>query len=353
MRLFEHPVYRASLERVLTDVNLDFLKDASVMVTGATGMVGSCLIDALALWNTAQNTPCRIMALSRSEDRAKERFSCIWKEPTFSFLAQDIAEPVREFGEVSYIFHGASNADPVQYALHPTDTFFSNILGTKNLLDYGLNHGAKRLLLISSGEIYGHPSSMETSFSEDYCGPLDLTNPRSCYPEGKRAAEVLCQIYRQEFDANVVIARPCHLFGPTMTARDSRAVSEFLRAAVSGSPIKLKSTGQVERSHCYIVDAIKALLTILKLGESGQAYNIASPGCQATIRCFAETTAEVAGSQVVISTPTSLEARGYSTVKRTILDCQKLQNIGWESHYTLKEGIQETLQILSELDRAK
>lgn len=349
MRLFEHPLYRASLERVLDDVNLDFLKGASVLVTGATGMVGSCLIDVLALWNATHDHSCRLIALSRGEDTAKERFSHLWTESTFSFIPQDVSLPIKEMGEVTYILHGASNADPVQLALHPANTLFSNIFGTKNLLDYGLLHGMKRFLLVSSGEVYGHPFSLESGFPEDYCGPLDLGSPRTCYPEGKRAAEVLCQSYRQEYDADIVIARPCHLFGPTMTNRDSRAVSEFLRDAAAGRPITIKSTGQLERSHCYIVDAIQALLMILQLGESGHAYNIAVPECQATILHFAETAAEIAGSSVIMTAPTPIETRGYSSVRRMVLDCRKLENLGWKSHYALKDGVQETIQILSEL----
>lgn len=347
MNIFEHPLYCASLERVLKDVNLDFLKDESVLVTGATGMVGSCLVDVLALWNSNQDHPCHIKALSRNEDTAKARFSYLWTNKTFSFISQDISAPMQEIGKISYILHGASNADPVQLALHPADTLFSNILGTRNLLDYGLRHSMKRLLLISSGEVYGHPNSMETGFPEEYCGPLDLGNPRTCYPEGKRAAEVLCQNYRQEFGVDIVIARPCHLFGPTMTNQDSRAASEFLRSAALGHPITLKSDGRLERSHCYIVDAIQAMLLILRSGESGQAYNIASPGCQATIRHFAETAAEIGGSQVTVTTPTSTETKGYSSVRRMVLDCRKLENLGWKSYYALKDGIQETLQILS------
>jgi len=345
MQLLKSEIYRSSLERLCAGHNLDFLQGQTVLISGASGMLGSCLVDLLSVWNQKQNPPCRIMALSRNLEAAKQRFTLIWDENFFSFCEQDVCDrPDNLPKHVDYIIHAASNADPVSMAKYPVDTLMANVLGTKNLLDYGLSHGMKRFLYVSSGEVYGYSDG--TDFTEEYCGPLDLFSPRSCYPEGKRAAEVLCQSYVAQHGADVVIARPCHLFGPTMTARDSRAVSEFLRKAAAGEDIQLKSAGTLERSHCYVVDAAKALLFILSAGERGQAYNIADRRYQMTIRSFAERVAEAGECSVVYTEPSRLEARGYSCANRMVLDATRTEALGWRPDTLDTDTIRETVDIL-------
>lgn len=233
-------------------------------------------------------------------------------------------------------------------AKYPADTLLANVLGTKNLLEYGLAQGMERFLFVSSGEAYGQPDENQDDFVEGYCGPLDLTSPRSCYPEGKRAAEVLCQSYRSQFGADVVIVRPCHLFGPTMSRSDSRAVAEFLWAAAEGRDIVLKSDGLKERSHCYVADAVQGLLAALEKGESGQAYNIADRRYQMTIRAFAEQAAEAGGCRVVFDLPSDMESRGYSRVSRQVLDAGKLEGLGWKPGYSIENGVAEAIRILRE-----
>lgn len=345
MNLLDSKIYRSSLERLCAEADLDFLQGKTVLVSGASGMLGSCLVDLLSIWNECRSIPCRIAALSRNLDAAKERFGLVWDMEWFSFYAQDVCAPLGSLPEhIDYIIHAASNADPVSMAKYPVDTLMANVLGTKNLLDYGMAHGMKRFLFVSSGEVYGQPNQSMDDFTEDYCGPLDLSSPRSCYPEGKRAAEVLCQSYISQYGVDAVIARPCHLFGPTMTARDSRATSEFLRKAVAGEDIELKSAGTLERSHCYVVDAVAALLLILGRGACGQAYNIADRRYQMTIREFAERAAAVGGCRVVYQRPSETERAGYSKANRMVLADSSLDHLGrW--HGT-SHGIEETSAIL-------
>lgn len=345
MNLLDSRLYRSSLERMCMGADLDFLRGKTVLITGASGMLGSCLVDMLSIWNKRQVAPCRIAALSRNLDAAKQRFGPMWAQEWFSFHAQDVCAPLSDLPEhVDYIIHAASNADPVNMAKHPVDIFMANVLGSKNLLDYGMAHRMRRFLFVSSGEVYGQPNDNMDDFTEKYCGPLDLSSPRSCYPEGKRAAEVLCQSYISQHGVDVVIVRPCHLFGPTMTAWDSRAVSEFLRKAATGEDIELKSPGLLERSHCYVLDAAAALLLILDRGICGQAYNIADRRYQMTIRKFAEHAAEAGQCNVVYIQPSQLEAKGYSRVSRMVID-----DGGWDylgRQYSTPYAIEETIAIL-------
>lgn len=350
MDLLDSRVYRSSLERVCSGLDLSFLQGKALLITGASGMLGSCLADLLSVWNEHQAAPCRIAAVSRDPEAAKVRFRQVWTKSWFSFHAQDVCAPLGGMPETAdYIIHAASNADPVNMAKYPADTLMANVLGTRNLLDYGRAHGMERFLFVSSGEVYGQPSENMDGFTEDYCGPLDLSSPRSCYPEGKRAAEVLCQSCISQFGVDAAIVRPCHLFGPTMTRKDSRAVSEFLRSAAGGRNIVMKSAGLPERSHCYVVDAAGALLLVLRRGKCGEAYNIADRQCQMTIREFAQRTAGAGGCRVVFEAPNALEQAGYSKAARMVLDPSKLEALGWRAGGDISAGLRETIDTLREV----
>ena len=350
MNLIESKLYQSALGKV----NCDGLAGKTVLVTGATGMIGSCLVDALALWNRTQQTPCRIVAMSRREEAAKKRFSYCWDEPYFQYIEQDVCDTPKDWPEkLDYVIHAASNADPANFAKAPVDTLLANVTGTDNLLKHGLRCGMKRFLYVSSGEMYGQPDAQQNDFVENYCGPVDHSVPRACYPAGKRAAEVLCQSYISQYGADAVIVRPCHIFGPTMTAGDSRAVSEFLRNAVAGKDIGMKSAGLVERSHCYVVDAVSAIVKVLLDGICGQAYNIADPLYQMTIRDFAMMAAEAGGCQVVFENPSDLELKGYSKVSRSVLSAAKLRALGWQGQQEQDLAITQTVRILREMNEVK
>ena len=354
MKLIKSQAYQNMLSQIIeiSEPKLSILKGKTIIITGATGMLGSCIVDTLVLWNRKQSVPAQIVTVSRREVSAQRRFDYCWNESFFSFIEQDICKEICGFPEqVDYIIHAASNGDPVNFSQNPTETLLANILGSHFLLNYGKDHGLKRFLYISSGEIYGNPNENMEAFSEDYCGPIDFSSSRTCYPEGKRAAEVLCQCYLHQYHLDSVIVRPCHLFGPTMTRQDSRAVSQFLWNAVNGENIVLKSSGEIERSHCYIADAVNAVFWVLKDGISGKAYNVADPKYQMTIREFAEKSAEYGNSKVVFENPSAIEMDGYSQRKRAVLNTSLLENLGWIPQKRSTSAILETIKILKEAKR--
>lgn len=346
MELMNSERYISALKKV----NCEGLAGKTVVITGGTGMIGSCLVDALAVFNRESASPCQIVVTGRRLEAAQKRFGYCWSEPWFTFLQQDVCDEAVDWPQqVDYVIHAASNADPVNFAKAPVDTLLANVLGTDRLLKAGMERGMTRFLYVSSGEMYGQPDEAQSDFVENYCGPIDHSSPRACYPAGKRSAEVLCQCYGAQYGVDCVIVRPCHVFGPTMTGGDSRAVSEFLRNAASGKDIGMKSAGLVERSHCYVVDAADAIFRVLLKGEPGGAYNIADPACKMTIRDFAFACAQAGGTQVVFENPSDLELKGYCRISRQVLNSEKLQSLGWIGQKQGSDAISETVAILKEI----
>lgn len=339
-----HPIYVSDLSRELDGLSgLDALRDSAIMITGATGMVGAAVTDLLGLANDKLGLNLHILALCRNVERAKARFahlSCV--EP----LACDLTKPLSDLPRADYILHAASNAHPMAFSADPVGTMQSNILGTMNLLSHLAATGGRRLLFVSTGEIYGENPAVKDGFSEDSFGRIDSMNPRSCYPESKRAAETMCASYVRQFGADAVVARLCYIYGPTIAPDNSRADAQFLRKAMAGENIVMKSEGLQMRSYCYVADAAAALLTILLRGECGQAYNVANRNSEHSIREYAYTLAELAGVEVVFDLPPEAERAGYSTVTRAIQNPAKLEALGWRATTVLKEGLKHTLEIL-------
>lgn len=338
--------YKASLRSLFP--RLPEKRSASLLITGATGLIGSCLADALLLSNEENHTSYSLILTGRSEERLRERFSWAEKENT-RYLAQDINEPVTADVKPDFIIHAASNADPVAYALYPAQTLLTNIYGTKNMLDLAVKTGA-RLLLTSTFEVYGKIEDNDV-YSENMSGVLDLTAIRSCYPESKRSAELLLRCYVQQYGVSAVIARLSSIYGPTMLKNDSKAHVQFIRNGLAGENIVLKSEGKPRRTYTYVIDAVAGLLHILMDGVPGEAYNVSNEKSVASIAEVAGTVARLCGTKVVFDLPDAVEARGFSKPQNCILDNAKLRALGFSGKYTLEEGLGETIGILRESNR--
>lgn len=331
-------------------IDLNDLYGKTVMISGATGMVGTFLIDALMLENTNKNAGIKIIALGRSIKKANERFPDYIGSEYFSFFVCDITKSCEiDVKTVDYIIHAASTTHPIAYATMPVETITSNILGALNLFEFGRNHGLKRFVFLSSVEVYGENRGDVDEFSEDYCGYIDSNSLRAGYPEVKRVCESLCQAYRKQYGINALIVRFPRLFGPTMLMSDTKASSQFLKNGINGEDIVLKSRGLQYFSYLYVSDAVSALLAIMVNGRDGEAYNVASHSCNTTLRDFAFYVAECSGTKVVFQLPSETESAGYSKASKAILDGNKLSNeIGWTAKNDIQKAISKTLKILHE-----
>mgnify|MGYP004500092911 CR=1 FL=1 len=321
------------------DLPWEKLSGCNILITGATGLIGSCLVEILM---SRPDKDYQIYASGRNEERARRKFVEFADDPAFHFFKYDVMKPLDSDIDFQYIIHAASNASPNFFVNKPVEVIKSNINGISNLLDYGLQYALKRILFVSTGEVYGEGDGR--LFTEDYSGYVDCTKPRSCYPSSKRAAETLCVAYGAEYGVDTVIARPSHTYGPGFTESDNRVYAQFIRNVLADEDIVMKSTGSQFRSWCYVVDCASALLYILLKGNSGQAYNIADETSNISIRELAEMIAEIGGKKVVIDLPTDAEKAGFNVVSKSIFSTKKLRSLGWSVKGTMRDKMLNTIQ---------
>lgn len=310
----------------------------NVLVTGATGLIGGCLTDILM---RAPVSGINVYAAGRDEARARKRFADYEANPSFHFLPLDVTSPLQGNIPYHYIIHAASNGSPAAFAHTPVEIVKANVYGVAHLMEYGLAHQMRRMLYVSSGEVYGEGDGRV--FTENYSGYVDCTKARSCYPSSKRAAETLCASYVAEYGADVVIARPSHTYGPHFTETDNRVYAQFIRNVLQDEDIVMKSEGRQFRSWCYVVDCATALLYILLKGTSGEAYNIADNASNVSIRKLAELVADIGGRKVVVQLDDPEAEAQRSPVSRAVFDTSKLQALGWSIGGTLREKMAATI----------
>ena len=334
--------YNADILQIFQqDLPWERLSGTNILVTGATGLIGGCLVEALMM-NPKRDY--QVYASGRNEERARLRFKTFADDSAFHFVKYDVMQPLVCDVNFDYIIHAASNASPNFFAQKPVEVIKSNIDGVSHLMDYGLSHGMKRFLYVSSGEVYGEGDGRV--FTENYSSYVNCATPRACYPSSKRAAETLCVAYAAEYGADVVIARPCHTYGPHFTEQDNRVYAQFIRNVLRGEDIVMKSTGEQFRSWCYVVDCVSALLHILLKGESCEAYNIADSASNISIRELAETIAKIGNRQVVIDVPDRDEKKGFNVVTKSVFSTEKLESLGWKALSGMIIGLNHTIQEL-------
>ena len=340
--MIRNRIYREALERVVPEVAIG---DGRVLVTGASGLIGSCIIDLLMLSND-YGRQFDVYALGRSKEKLFARFKEYKEHESFHIIERNISQPLDNDVSYDYIIHGASNADPRNYALYPVETMLTNLEGAKNILDYCKAHRETRVLLMSTFEVYGNAG--KDVYAETDCGIVDINKIRSCYPESKRCMEILTRCYVEEYGVHAVIGRLCSIYGPTMAKDDSKAHAQFLRNGLNGENIVLKSKGEQRRTYCYVIDAVTGLLCVLAKGETGEAYNIANEHAVVSIADVAQTVANIVGTEVVSDLPDDVEKKGFSAPQNCILNNDRLKALGWSGKYDLHTGIKETIAIFKQ-----
>lgn len=335
----QHPFYKEDLQNILSVKGIDSLRNKSILITGATGLIGVHLIDALMLMGDVT-----VYAVGRNKERAKERLGEYFECANFVFIEQDVCDPFPYNINVDFIVPCASNTHPLAYSQYPIETIMINVKGAEHALELATMTGAT-VLYPSTVEIYGNARDNDV-FTENYTGLLNLANSRSCYTESKRVAEAMCQSYIAEKGLSVKIVRLSRIFGPTMLMGDSKASSQFIKKALSGEDIVLKSLGEQYFSYTYVTDAVAAMLHVLINGSVGIPYNISNAKCNVHLKEFAQICAEAVGKEVIFDLPTEMEQKGFSVATQAILSNEALCQNGFIPQYDIRCAISRTLNIL-------
>ncbi len=346
MQIWQHPLYLEDCKNVASlPLPWDLLQNKSIIISGATGLLGSFLVDVLSYRNQHCDMNCKIIVLCRNAERAIARFGI---NEHIKIKACNVADSLPDgINECNgYIVHLASNTHPVAYAQEPISTITTNIYGTKNLLDWAVKLQSKRFVLASSVEIYGQNRNDVEFFDENYCGYINSNTLRADYTESKRCSEALCQAYLKEHGVDFVIPRLSRCYGPTLLKTDTKAMSQFLFKAVRGENIVLKSQGLQYFSYTYCADAVSGILTAMLKGQNAEAYNIANVKSDIMLKDLAAIIAKAANTEVVFELPGELERAGFSTAQKARLNGDKTAALGWEMRYDIKQGVERTLTIL-------
>lgn len=337
--LFKNEEYVNSLYKCIPWLDK---REGNILITGATGLIGTYIIDLLIYTNKINESKFNIFALGRNREKIVNLFG-----NDVIPIIQDIVEPIKDVNEYDYIIHCASNADPKSYASNPVETMLINLIGCRNILDYCKKHKSARLLLTSTFEVYGHLDGV-ISYSEDMSGIIDQTILRNGYPESKRSCELLLRSYVEEYGISAVIARLPSVYGPTMKKNDSKAHAQFINNALHNKNIVLKSNGEQKRTYCYVADVVSAIFAILFRGKDGDVYNISNENSIASIYDVAKTCSLIAGTDIIFDLPNDIEKKGYSQKMDCVLDNTKILELGWRPQYSLLNGLQQTIKCLKE-----
>lgn len=324
---------------------LSKLYNKTVLITGASGMIGSYFVYTLMKLNEEHNANIKIVPLVRNLDKLHNQ---ITTNKYVNPIVQDVTQKIEYNGEIDYIIHAASPASPKIMKEKPVETNFANTIGTANTLLLAKDKNVDCYLFISSREIYGQPLNNQEYFTEDSFGFIDQLVPRNAYAEGKKAAENMCVGFKKEYGLNTKIARLAHTYGPGMSIYDGRVQADFLNNLVNDEDIVLNSDGSSIRTYNYISDAVSAMFKII-LESKEMVYNISDEQNEVSIKELAEIMADIPEKKLKLKFNIKDEDKdqGYAPFKFGILSSEKIKKeLNWNAKYSVKEGFKRTYEFL-------
>ena len=335
----ENGIVRDDLDYIssVSFINWDIFRNSTFLITGGTGLIGSTIVNALVYANQKYDLRLTINLIVRDADKSHKMFVEQEKICSINYIIGNV-ESISEIPEcVDYIIHGASPTSSRYFLENAVETISTSVLGTMALLRIAKENKIKGLIYLSSMEIYGTPQ-YDTTIDEAHLAILDLSNPRSSYPVSKCLSESLCVAYAHEYKLPIIIARLTQTFGPGVKYNDQRVFAEFARCAIEDKDIILATKGETARNYLYTADAVTALLLLLQKGMTGNSYNIANAETYCTIKQMADFVAMNFGHGIGVKIDESkCFNRGFAPVLHMNLDTRKLQSLGWNAAYSLRD----------------
>lgn len=319
-------------------LNLESLAGRAVLITGATGLIGKKLIHTLVSSNNLNLLikPIKIIALVRSLEKAQR----VLKED-YDFIecvVGDVEKRISISEQVDYIIHAASQTSSKAFIEQPISTINTAIIGTTNILELAREKEVKKVVYLSTMEVYGSPSTDE-KINEKHGTNIDQMLVRSCYPESKRVCENLCVAYMKEYDVPINVVRLTQTFGRGVDYNDGRVFAEFARCVIEKRDIVLHTKGETRRNYLYTQDAVNAILTVLIRGKNGEAYNAANEDTYCSIYDMAQMVAKrCAHGEIKVRIEIEDESKyGFAPMLKMNLDATKLKSLGWEAAVGLED----------------
>lgn len=325
-----------------SSVNWRLYQGRTVLVTGATGRLGRYILETLVDVDLRYNLNMRIIGLARSEEKTKYVFGSTLELPNVSFLYQDINTVIDYNGSIDFIFHTAGAAAPIDFKDHAVETLWGHVNGTHNILECAKKHGTKRVLYVSTVEVYGEWQKND-DIKESDMGVMRHLSYRACYPEAKRLCETMLASYKEEYGIDYCGVRFSHTLGPGIVLDDGRAFAEFINCALAGKDIVLHSDGSAIRTYTYVADGINAIFLIMEKGESS-LYNVAANENMINTRDLARLIASFSPSgktKILFSTEAS--KMPYLPFKLAIMDTTRVRELGWRPQVDIKNTLQWTI----------
>ena len=330
-------IIREDMERITEDPFFQQLAGSRILITGATGLIGSLTVKACLRYNETHDTKISVIGMIRNRKKAEEVFEAALTNPHLELVEGDLRKPLEVPDDIDYT---ASVTTSKLFVDQPVETIETSYRGTKHVLELAKEKQCKGMVYLSSMEMYGRPDPSLERVTEEDLGYIDVLNVRSSYSEGKRISECLCAAYADEYKVPVRIARLAQTFGAGVLKSDNRVYAQFARSAVKGEDIVLHTEGKSNGNYCYTTDVIRALALLLCKGENGQAYNICNEETTTTIADMAKMVAEEFGggkSKVVFDIPEDARTFGYAPDVKMHLDAGKLRGLGWKPEFGLRE----------------
>ncbi|WP_201289281.1 NAD-dependent epimerase/dehydratase family protein [Pelistega ratti] len=336
--MIDNPILQEDLEFIANKIlNNGYFSNSTILITGATGLLGSLIVKSCLYANKIFNTNITVLATIRNREKADQVFQGFTSNPKLKLITNNLLEPITINESIDFIVHTASITASKEMVENPTSVLLTAFESTKNLLEYLKKHSNTKMVYVSSMEYYGQISDNYENVTEEQLGYIDLSKPRSSYPESKRVCEALCNAYTAQYNLEVCSARLAQTFGAGVPLSDSRVFAQFAKSAVNKTDIILHTSGQSEGNYCYTADAIYGLFLLLQKGQQGQSYNIAHN--HSSILNMAKMVAEKIGHnqiKVKVQIPENINSLGYAPDVKLKLNSDKLKNLGWQPEVDLE-----------------